>query len=677
MPTLEVLLNVTGAQDVSFQGFLFEHATWLRPGQADGYVEQQTGACTAGPTSVPTDDYCNDDFVWSVKSPGNVAVLSSQRISFSKCEFARLGGTALDITWSESVTVADSYFHDISGGAVQIGSFQYPLGAEKDVDHIVRNSIVNKAGAEYSGAAGINVGYTQRVTIHGNDVSNMSYVPISVGWGWSRHERWNETNAGENVIAMNRAHDYKQTLNDGGGIYMLGPQNGSLIHDNWVYNQGTSSSGALYPDEGSAYSTFRSNVVTNIGKSEWLHLWTGSIHNVTVEGNFADTKTFINRGTNCPMVDNTIFEQGKPPPAAVKIMNASGVNASNPFFSVLSATHATPAISTAAADPAAWRLPTVDWSAGGARLPIPPGAKTVRAVDSIVWPGNNRMYIYSDVTPQGEIGAFSSADGRNWSYHGIVVHKNTSAADEAEVGTPSALVRKDGRVFLYFKQSAVSGPRGIGIATAAHPLGPFSRLPPAAAAPPKWHPKFGPGGIFDDSQVFEHEGTYHMLHSRKWSTDTPGCMSNKNVGRNDCIEWMVSADAEKWERRGVVLAAHEVGPRNCTKADKGLSCIEGGLEPMSARIYGDTLVLLTDGREFEVFVAPVSGLSSLTAAGLQFEKATAPFLSSSSYARLPKDYVATALRVMPRQGKPRFCGVSESAGGLSFVVYPLASRGSQ
>ena len=53
------------------------------------------------------------------------------------------------------------------------------LAFHRDVDHIVRNTIINKAGAEYSGAAGINVGYTQRVTIHGNDVSNMSYVICS------------------------------------------------------------------------------------------------------------------------------------------------------------------------------------------------------------------------------------------------------------------------------------------------------------------------------------------------------------------------------------------------------------------------------------------------------------------------------------------------------------------
>eukprot|EP01047_Picozoa_sp_COSAG01_P021114 COSAG01_NODE_1216_length_11192_cov_10.328678_4_plen_399_part_00 len=337
------------------------------------------------------------------------------------------------------------------------------------------------------------------------------------------------------------------------------------------------------------------------------------------------------------------------------------------------------AATAAAASPpiASWRLPAVDWGGGGHRLPIPPGAQTVRAVDTIVWGGTT--YAFTDVTPQGEIGAFSSKGGlSNWTYHGIVIRKNTSAADLIEVGTPSALVAKDGRVFVYFKYTAAHGPRGIGAACAAHPLGPFSRLPPPAAAPPHFRRPYGSGGIFDDSQVFEHAGLYHMLHSRKWSNDTPGCISSARTGRNDCIEWMVSADAEHWHRRGVVLAAHDsaVGPRNCTKADRGLACIHGGLEPMSARIYGDTLVLITDGREFEVFVAPVSELAASAAAGLKFEKASQAFLSSTSYAKLPGDYVPTALRVMPRQGEPLFCGVSQSHGGLSFVVYPLANTSS-
>ena len=95
---------------------------------------------------------------------------------------------------------------------------------------------------------------------------------------------------------------------------------------------------------------------------------------------------------------------------------------------------------------------------------------------------------------------------------------------------------------------------------------------------------------------------------------------------------------------------------------------------MSARVYGDTLVLLTDGRAFEVFVAPVSGLAAASAAGLRFEKASSTFLAPYTYAHLPKDYVATALRVLPRSGEPRSCGISQSTGGLSFVVYPVKTE---
>jgi hypothetical protein len=333
VPKLEVLVRIgKGADGTSFSGFTFEHATWLRPGQHDGYVEQQTGACTIGNFS--QNNNCNVDYYWSVKTPGNVQVVDAEGVTFKHCEFTRLGATAVDFTRAPRARVAGCLIHDVSGSGVQIGQFQDPLAAHLDVGAVVSDTIVNKAGAEYSGAAGINVGYTQNLTLMHNDVSNLTYVPITVGWGWSRHECYNCTNAGSNMIAWNRVHDYKQMLNDGGGIYMLGPQNHSLILENYVFDQGTPSSGALYPDEGSAYSTWRRNVVAGIGASEWLHLWNPSIHNVTVEGNFADTPTYENHGTNCPMVGNTVYAPGKAPAEAVAIMHASGVRGKgrNPWY---------------------------------------------------------------------------------------------------------------------------------------------------------------------------------------------------------------------------------------------------------------------------------------------------------------------------------------------------------
>jgi hypothetical protein len=98
LPTVSVLVNVSsGARDVSFVNVTFEHSTWLRPGEADGYVEQQTG-CGAIGTNFSFNSDCAIDTLWSVKSPGSVVVRDAANISFVDCEFARLGGFGLDLT---------------------------------------------------------------------------------------------------------------------------------------------------------------------------------------------------------------------------------------------------------------------------------------------------------------------------------------------------------------------------------------------------------------------------------------------------------------------------------------------------------------------------------------------------------------------------------------------------
>jgi hypothetical protein len=54
---------LSGSHRPRFKGLTFEHATWLRPGLGDGFVEIQTGYCIVGPNATKT----------TVKTPGNVA----------------------------------------------------------------------------------------------------------------------------------------------------------------------------------------------------------------------------------------------------------------------------------------------------------------------------------------------------------------------------------------------------------------------------------------------------------------------------------------------------------------------------------------------------------------------------------------------------------------------------
>ena len=333
-----------------------------------------------------------------------------------------------------------------------------------------------------------------------------------------------------------------------------------------------------------------------------------------------------------------------------------------------------------------WSLPPIDYAAPPVLAPTLDFA--VRAIDVIVWPGDNRTYVYADIVGYdnpncpasfgSDIGAYSSADGvSNWTYHGIVVAKNSSSVDAGGVATPSAIAREDGAVFVYFAAEACSeaacgdgdGPRGIGMASATHPLGPFERdLPPVAAAPPDWRRPSGPGGIFDDSQTVAYDGLFHLFFARKHTNDTEGCGVVDGTGR--CVEWARSVDAVSWERLGILPL---------TVPDMS--------ETMFARVYADEtgagidtapdrLVLATDGHGMAAFVADAAMLRAASdASELVFVPAT-PEYDILQYAGLPLNYFNAAMRVMPRDGAPRHLIVDWVRDGgpsrnMTFAVLPF------
>ena len=67
-----------------------------------------------------------------------------------------------------------------------------------------------------------------------------------------------DTYAQNNSVLNNLIDGFKlqtavASLGDGGGIYALGPQQGSSMRGNWVSRMGSGrGGGAFYPDEGSA-----------------------------------------------------------------------------------------------------------------------------------------------------------------------------------------------------------------------------------------------------------------------------------------------------------------------------------------------------------------------------------------------------------------------------------------
>jgi hypothetical protein len=122
---------------------------------------------------------------------------------------------------------------------------------------------------------GIFVGYTKQTTVAHNEIRALPYSGISVGWGWGEEDAGGgaykvqgpfydrPTVCRENRILNNHIHHVMRELQDGGGIYTLGNQPGTLIAGNHIHdNRGAP--GGIYLDEGSGFIEITGNSVYGV-----------------------------------------------------------------------------------------------------------------------------------------------------------------------------------------------------------------------------------------------------------------------------------------------------------------------------------------------------------------------------------------------------------------------------
>ncbi|MFB4284288.1 right-handed parallel beta-helix repeat-containing protein [Nonomuraea sp. MTCD27] len=277
-PVRSELLKVAGTataplHDITFRGIVFAYATWLGPSGTDGFVETGKNVHLAGAGQTP------------VMVPGNVSVVHARSLIFDGCSFRRLGGAGLSLgTGSRTIRVLNSTFDDISGTGISIGDLdRAPADDLRTNDIQVQNSIVEHAGQEYQGAAGIFATYASGLVIAHNTVQHLPLDGIMVGWhGPSYYQN--------NVIAYNKVSDVGNLLFDVGGIHTLNPQPGSVIHHNYVVDTGRAGDpltafNALYLDNNSSDLLVEDNVVDTYYDT-WMSMWHNNATGNTVRDNY-------------------------------------------------------------------------------------------------------------------------------------------------------------------------------------------------------------------------------------------------------------------------------------------------------------------------------------------------------------------------------------------------------
>ncbi|MBN2294105.1 MAG: right-handed parallel beta-helix repeat-containing protein [Pirellulales bacterium] len=288
VPVLETLVELRGLLDkpvehIKFQGITFAHATWLRPSRL-GMVDVQANFEQHMLNRMDRMGVVNNVHNEDLKSPANIVCRSAKNIHFERCTFTHLGGAGLDLEYGSSDNVVEGcHFHDISGSAIQVGGIERSDHHPGDKRTTVRNNqilnnLIENCAVEYMGGLGVFVGYTEATVIAHNEIRNIPYSGISMGWGWGeedagggREEYYQPykydtpTTAKNNRIEYNHIHHTMQRLIDGGGIYTLGNMPGTVIQGNHIHDS-AHAVGGIYLDEGSGFIEITGNLVYRVPK---------------------------------------------------------------------------------------------------------------------------------------------------------------------------------------------------------------------------------------------------------------------------------------------------------------------------------------------------------------------------------------------------------------------------
>lgn len=284
VPALETLMKVEGTPEnrvkgITFEGITFAYTTWMRPSIC-GHAPLQAGMYMTEAYKLrpkmrrPNGDHKLDNQGWVGRPAAAILVNGADDIHFKKCRFEHLASTGVDYhLYTKGGSIDRCTFTDIGGNGIVAGTF----GGEaheahlpylpKDMDIVctaleITNNLITNVTNEDWGCVGIAAGYVRDIKICHNEISEVSYTGISMGWGWNQQP----CAMANNLVDGNLIRHYAKHMYDTAGIYTLGAQPHSFIQNNVVrdiytppYAHDPNHWFYLYTDEGSSCITVRNN----------------------------------------------------------------------------------------------------------------------------------------------------------------------------------------------------------------------------------------------------------------------------------------------------------------------------------------------------------------------------------------------------------------------------------
>ena len=253
-PALENVLVISGTPDrpvenVEISGVTFSHASWLRPSLL-GHAPLQAGMFMTEAYKIrpqirrPNGDHGLDNQGWVGRPEAAIKVSCANSVSFKGCTVEHCASTGIDFgTFTSDCLVDGCTVRDCGGNGIMAGS----CGGEFHEAHLpfepfdrretckrltISQNVITDVSNEDWGTVGICALYVRDINIVANEISEVSYTGISLGWGWNQQP----STMANNKVVGNNIHHYAKHMYDTAGIYTLGSQPHSSVEFNAVHD---------------------------------------------------------------------------------------------------------------------------------------------------------------------------------------------------------------------------------------------------------------------------------------------------------------------------------------------------------------------------------------------------------------------------------------------------------